>query len=214
MPRIDAIANSPPIQPPVDGGHANHGATAGASFADTLSQAIGQAGAVSSHGNHGNHGGQGGGLTSPSSELHPQHFPLSGQAHGGKKHDVQQMALGVRVYRQQLIAANIANADTPGYKAVDIDVAEAMRIARSASQGPPTTLATTSSGQISAAAVSAQPPYPLKYQVPSQDSADGNTVDMDVERTRFSENSIMYQFSVDRVSGHFKMLMELYRSLQ
>jgi len=124
------------------------------------------------------------------------------------------MALGVRAYRQQLIASNIANADTPGYQAVDIDVEEAMRIARSASQVPPTTLAITSSGHLSAAAVSAQPPYPLKYQVPSQDSADGNTVDMDVERSKFSENSIMYQFSVDRVSGHFKMLMELYQSLK
>ena len=100
------------------------------------------------------------------------------------------MALGVRAYRQQLIASNIANADTPGYKAVDFDIEEAMRIARSASQVPPTMLTTTSSGHISAAAVSSQPPYPLKYQVPSQDSADGNTVDMDVERTKFSDNSI------------------------
>lgn len=124
------------------------------------------------------------------------------------------MALGVRVYRQQLIASNIANADTPGYKAVDLDVEEAMRIAQSASRVQPTTLATTSSGHISGAAVSAQLLYPLKYQVPSQDSADGNTVDMDVERTKFSENSLMYQFSVDRVSGHFKMLMELYQSLK
>lgn len=220
MPRIDAIASSPPIQPPADGSHANHGATAGASFGDALSQAIGQRAAASPHGNHGGatgnsqHGGHAGSLTSSSSEPHPQHLPLINQAQGGKKHDVQEMALGVRAYRQQLIASNIANADTPGYKAVDIDVAEAMRIARSASQVPPTTLATTGSGHISAAAVSAQPPYPLKYQVPSQDSADGNTVDMDVERTKFSDNSIMYQFSVDRVSGHFKMLMELYQSLK
>lgn len=124
------------------------------------------------------------------------------------------MALGVRAYRQQLIAGNIANADTPGYKAVDIDIGEAMRIARSASQVPPTLLATTRSGHLSGMAVSAQPPYPLKFQVPTQDSADGNTVDMDIERTKFSENSIMYQFSVDRVSGHFKMLMELYQSLK
>ena len=220
MPRIDAIASSPPIQPPTDGGHANHGATAGASFGDALAQAIGQPVAASPHGNHGGaadsgqHGGHGGGLTSSSSDPHPQHVPLTSQAHVGKKHSVQEMALGVRAYRQQLIASNIANADTPGYKAVDFDIEEAMRIARSASQVPPTMLTTTSSGHISAAAVSSQPPYPLKYQVPSQDSADGNTVDMDVERTKFSDNSIMYQFSVDRVSGHFKMLMELYQSLK
>ncbi|PKO35962.1 MAG: flagellar basal body rod protein FlgB [Betaproteobacteria bacterium HGW-Betaproteobacteria-7] len=153
-------------------------------------------------------------MTSSSSEPHPQHVPLSSQAQGGKEHSVQEMALGVRAYRQQVIASNIANADTPGYKAVDINVEEAMRIARLASQVSPTMLATTSSGHISGMAVSAQPPYALKYQVPSQDSADGNTVDMDVERTKFSDNSIMYQFSVDRVSGHFKMLMELYQSLK
>lgn len=208
------------MQPPADGSHANHGATAGASFGDALSQAIGQRAAASPHGNHGGatgngqHGGHGSSLTSSSSEPHPQHLPLTHQAQGRKKHAVQEMALGVRAYRQQLIASNIANADTPGYKAVDIDVAEAMRIARLTSQVSPTALATTSGGHISAAAVSSQPPYPLKYQVPSQDSADGNTVDMDVERTKFSDNSIMYQFSVDRVSGHFKMLMELYQSLK
>lgn len=233
MAQIGVTANSPPIQP-ADGSHANHGATAGAvatngpgSFADALTQAIGQPAAAPPHGNHGGtsggHNGHGGitgggahgaGLSSPSSDPHPQHFPLTSQGHGGQKHGVQEMALGVRAYRQQLIASNIANADTPGYKAVDIDVEEAMRIAQSASQMPTTTLVTTSSGHIAGEAVAAQAPYPLKYQVPGQDSADGNTVEMDVERTKFAENSIMYQFSVDRVSGHFKMLMELYQSLK
>ncbi len=143
MPRIDAVTNSPPMQPPADGSHANHGATAGASFGDALSQAIGQRAAASPHGNHGGatgngqHGGHGGSLTSSSNEPHSQHFPLSSQAHGGEKHGFQEIALGVRAYRQQLIASNIANADTPGYKAVDINIEEAMRIARSASQVPP-----------------------------------------------------------------------------
>lgn len=215
MPPINAIANSLP-QPTADGGHANHGAPAGTSFAETLSQAIGQPTVVSPHGNHGgaSSNGQHGGMTTPGGDTHPQHVPLNSQGHSGKTHSVQEVALGVRAYRQQLIASNIANADTPGYKAVDIDFEEAMRIAQSASPIPPTMLATTSIGHISGEAVSAQPPYPLKYQVPSQDSADGNTVEMDVERTKFSENSIMYQFSVDRVSGHFKMLMELYQSLK
>jgi hypothetical protein len=55
----------------------------------------------------------------------------------------------VRAYRQQLIASNIANADTPGYKAVDIDFQEALRIARSIANTPPLTLSTTASGHIS-----------------------------------------------------------------
>ncbi len=206
MPPINAIANSVPPQPTADGGHANHGISAGPSFVETLSQTIGQPAAASPHGNHG-------GLTTPGGDPHPQHVPLNSQGHGGKKHSVQEVALGVRAHRQQLIAANIANADTPGYKAIDIDFKEALRIAQSASQIPSTTLATTSSGHISGVAVSSMPLYPLKYQVPSQDSADGNTVDMDVERAKFAENSIMYEYSLDRVSGHFKMLMELYKNL-
>ncbi len=231
MPPIDPTANAAPLQPPA-AGHANHGAAAGpvppgasgTAFADALSQAVGQPAAASAHGNHGGgaagagqHGGQHGGhgsLTPPSGDPNPRHIPLAGQAQHGGKHNFQQVALGLRAYRQQLIASNIANADTPGYKAVDIDFGEALRIARAASQTPPMTLATTAGGHMAGQAVSSLPPYPLKYVVPSQDSADGNTVDMDVERAKFSENSMMYQFSLDRVSGHFKMLMELYQTLK
>ena len=48
----------------------------------------------------------------------------------------------------------------------------------------------------------------------SQTAADGNTVEMDTERQKFSENSLMYQFSLDRVSGHFKHFMELLQNLK
>lgn len=64
-----------------------------------------------------------------------------------------EMVLGMRAYRQQLIASNIANAD-------------------------------------------------------------GNTVDINVERAKFAENALMVEFSLDRVSGHFKHLMELLTSLK
>lgn len=196
-------------------------------FADVLTRAVGQPVAASPHGGHGGisdasehggapggqHGGHGSDLTSPSSDPHPRHLPLAGQAHGAN-HKFQETALGLRAYRQQLIASNIANADTPGYKAVDIDFEGALRIAQAASQIPPMTLATMAGGHIPGEAASSRPPYPLKYAIPSQDSVDGNTVDMDIERTKFAENSMMYQFSLDRVSGHFKMLMELYQNLK
>jgi len=122
--------------------------------------------------------------------------------------------LGVRAYRQQLIASNIANADTPGYKAVDIDFQEAVRIALASAQTPPISLTTTATGHIVGAIRSATPSYPLKYQVPTQSSVDGNTVDMDVERTKLAENSLMYEFSMDRVSNHFKHMMELLQNLK
>ena len=118
--------------------------------------------------------------------------------------------LGVRAYRQQLLASNIANADTPGYKAVDIDIEEVAQIVQGVSAS--LSLTTTASGHLSGS--SQTPPFPLKYHVPYQASADGNTVEMDVERQKFSENSLMYQFSMDRVSGHFKHFMELLQNLK
>ena len=113
-----------------------------------------------------------------------------------------------------MIASNIANADTPGYKAVDIDFQEALGIARSIANTPPLTLSTTASGHIPGQVQSSAPPYPLKYPTPSQPGADGNTVDMDVERAKFAENSLMYEFSLDRVKGHFKHLMEMLQNLK
>lgn len=210
--------------------HGNHGATpaanasnGGGSFADALGQAVAQASAVAGHGAHGGsaaggtgaaHGGghAGGAMTAPSSDPHPQHFAIGGAGHNGK-HDLQEKMLGLRVYRQQLLASNIANADTPGYKAVDIDFAEAAQMAI-ANQGKPLTMATSAPGHIAGSAEGATPPFPLKYHVPFQASADGNTVEMDVERQKMAENSLMHQFSLDRVSGHFKHLMELYQSLK
>lgn len=149
----------------------------------------------------------------PSAGTHPGHLEIGRSNHVGE-HGFQQSALGLRAYRQQLIASNIANADTPNYKAVDIDFQEALRIARSIAGTSPLTLSTTASGHIPAQALFAAPPYPLKYHTPSQPGVDGNTVEMDVERGKFSENAMMYQFSLDRVSGHFKHTMELLQRLK
>jgi flagellar basal-body rod protein FlgB len=141
-----------------------------------------------------------------------RHIPLVGSGH--PSHDFQQLALGLRAYRQQIIASNIANADTPGYKAVDIDFQEALRNAQAAANVPPVSLTTTSGGHLSGQSTGTQPPIPLKYHVPSQGSIDGNTVEMDVERAKFAENTVMHQFAMDRVSGHFKHEIEMLQSLK
>lgn len=143
---------------------------------------------------------------------HPNHIPLGNKPQGG--HGFQETALGVRAYRQQLIASNIANADTPGYKAVDIDIQEALRIARSMMNTPGLELSLTASAHLPGQAPNSAIPYPVKYHVPLQPSADGNTVEMDVERAKLAENSVMWEFSRDRVSGHFKMMMELFQNLK
>ena len=62
---------------------------------------------------------------------HQKHIPLRGQG-GMVEHGFQERALSLRAHRQELIASNIANADTPNYKAVDIDVQKALQQSPSA----------------------------------------------------------------------------------
>lgn len=220
---VPPVVNSSP--PQVQGGHEGHGTPPGnannAAFSDALNQAIAQQASITRAG-HGAHGGQGAGtagqggghggghssMAASTATPHPSHFQIGQGGHTG--HDFQQKMLGVRAYRQQLLASNIANADTPGYKAVDIDIEEVAQIVQGVSAS--LSLTTTASGHLSGS--SQTPPFPLKYHVPYQASADGNTVEMDVERQKFSENSLMYQFSMDRVSGHFKHFMELLQNLK
>lgn len=138
--------------------------------------------------------------------------PAGGQ-HGGGSHGVQEAALRLRAYRQQLIASNIANADTPNYKAVDIDFPEALRAAMGGAHAGPVRLAVTAPGHLSGNPVPV-PATPLKYHVPAQPSADGNTVELDVERTKFAENAIRYEFALDRVRSHYRHMEELFKNLK
>lgn len=131
--------------------------------------------------------------------------------HGHPSHDFQERVMGLRLYRQQLIASNIANADTPGYKAVDVDIEDALRA--SDLGGAPLRLSVRSPAHMTGSETLATN-APLKYVVAQQASVDGNTVNLDVERAKFAQNALMYEFSLDRVSGHFKMMSELYRELE
>lgn len=149
---------------------------------------------------------------SSSSANGSRHIPLKGQQQEGGE-DIHEVALGLRAYRQQLLASNIANADTPGYKAVDMDFQAALRSARTTMQGESVKLSTTAEGHLSTPAPAQYSSIPLKYHVPQQPSIDGNTVEMDVERAKFTENALMYQFSMDRVGGHYKDMLELLKNL-
>ncbi len=142
-----------------------------------------------------------------------RHIPLAGQQQKEGGEDIHEVALGLRAYRQQLLASNIANADTPGYKAVDIDFQAALRLARTTMQGGAVKLSATAAGHLSTPAPAQYSSIPLKYHVPQQASIDGNTVEMDVERAKFTENALMYQFAMDRVSGEFKDMLALLRNL-
>lgn len=99
-------------------------------------------------------------------------------------------ALALREYRQELLASNIANADTPGYKAVDIDIKSML-----------------ANGAIVDGKIAPQ------YVIPGQAGVDGNTVEMDRERTEFAKNALMYEYEVDRVKGRYKAMQDLLSNL-
>jgi flagellar basal-body rod protein FlgB len=127
-----------------------------------------------------------------------------------------QQALNLRSYRQQVLAANIANADTPNYKARDIDFNRTLAAAQGMTQnglaaGSGVTrlaLAGTSAGHLAGGGDAAVPGNPaLLYRTTLQMSADGNSVDMDVERSRFADNALHYEANVTFVSGQIKTLL-------
>ena len=119
--------------------------------------------------------------------------------------DLPQAALGVRATRQQAIASNIANADTPNYKARDLDFRSALEGAMGGKVGGPVELARTSSQHLEAKADSLMS-QALKYRTETQSSVDGNTVDMDVERAAFAENSVQYEALLTFISGRLRTM--------
>ena len=110
-----------------------------------------------------------------------------------------QSALNVQAQRQQLLASNIANADTPNYKARDVDFRSALQGALGNRFGP-LALATTSSSHLPDAAAGPLQAY-IGFRRELQSSVDGNTVNMDVERAAFAENSIHYEASVTFINS-------------
>jgi flagellar basal-body rod protein FlgB len=100
-------------------------------------------------------------------------------------------ALRLRSERQALLASNIANADTPHYKAVDFDFAKALADATTAG------------------AKGVQAPTPqLLYRQPSQPSLDGNSVEMDLERAQFADNTVRYEAALRFLNSQIRTLLE------
>ena len=107
--------------------------------------------------------------------------------------DFQAQALNLRSERQRLIASNIANADTPGYVAREMNFAQALRIATGAGQ-PAVALAADQPGHIGGSGTTQGATFStLMYASPSQTNLDRNTVDMDRERASFADNTVKYE---------------------
>jgi flagellar basal-body rod protein FlgB len=98
---------------------------------------------------------------------------------------VHAAALEVRSQRMGVLASNIANASTPGYKAKDIDFSQALNAVESASGSDP-------DQAIDGA---------TKYRVSLEPSMDGNTVDLSTEQTAFAENAVAYQTTLSFLNG-------------
>lgn len=129
-----------------------------------------------------------------------------------------QTALSLRAQRQQILASNIANADTPNFKARDIDFNSALKEAMggqgaspaASGTGTPGALAKTAAAHLSG---SSQMPdrtadgKPLMYRGTIQGAVDGNTVDMDAERNQFTDNALRYEASVTFIGSQIKGLL-------
>jgi flagellar basal-body rod protein FlgB len=116
---------------------------------------------------------------------------------------IHPQALELRVQRAELMANNLANADTPGFKARDIDFKAALA-EQSAQLGGQLNMAATSSGHISNHAERGK--AEALYRTPLQPSLDGNTVDTQQELAEFTKNVLDYQTSFQFLNGKFKSL--------
>ena len=131
-------------------------------------------------------------------------MPLSIDSYLG----VQQDALNVQSKRMEVLAKNLANADTPNYKAQDIDFRAALAQAGSAGASLP--MASTTSGQSIGTSTqdgNVDLSSALKYRTPLAPSLDGNTVDVQMEQAKFAENTVRYQATLTFLTGSLKDLM-------
>lgn len=104
-------------------------------------------------------------------------------------------ALNLRVQRQKVLANNIANADTPGFKARDIDFTQELNKAVKQGRSGGLKMAATSGKHFTGSLGNAAN-LDLKYRIPDQPSMDGNTVDMDRERSQFADNMVRHEASL------------------
>jgi flagellar basal-body rod protein FlgB len=120
--------------------------------------------------------------------------------------DFQGQALQLRAERQRLVASNIANADTPGYIARDMDFAKTLRATTAALPGA-AAMATSHAGHIgtgSAGLGGGKVGSELLYATPSQTNLDRNTVDMDRERAAFADNAVKYEATLRFINSNVR----------
>lgn len=116
-------------------------------------------------------------------------------------------ALQVQQRRMDLLASNIANADTPGYKAKDIDFAKVLRGVSGDGDAGSQALTRTDPRQLSVDGGGDGSGDATVYQIPSQPSADGNSVDVQRQQAAYAESALRYQASLSFIDYRLKSLM-------
>ncbi len=114
-----------------------------------------------------------------------------------------EQALQLRAERMKVLASNIANAETPGYKAKDFNFADALKQATGKqTTGNGVRMQTTQAGHMAAQGTTGMGAE-MQYRVPMQPTIDGNSVDIQIERAKFSENAVAYQTTLKFLNGKF-----------
>lgn len=123
---------------------------------------------------------------------------------------IHEKALGFRAQRAEVLANNITNADTPNYKARDMDFSSVLAAESDKQQSGRFTLDRTNTRHIDAQGL-AMGDDALKYRTPTQPSVDQNTVDAQVEQANYTENAIGFQASFTLLNSKFKGLVSALR---
>ncbi len=121
-------------------------------------------------------------------------------------------ALRLREKRSVVLASNMANADTPNYKAVDLDFQSVLKQTTDEEQRKHLRLETTHPAHIAPPQLSLN--GELLYRNPNQPAIDGNTVEAHVEQAKYSENAVQYQASLRFINGSFADLKTALRGGQ
>lgn len=116
-------------------------------------------------------------------------------------------ALDLRAQRSELLASNVANSDTPNYKARDFDFSSALQAAIRGPRGGQGRLAVdrTSAGHLAGSAAGARG-ADVKYRIPAQSSIDGNTVELDTELGQYTDNAVRYQADLTFASNQVRLM--------
>jgi flagellar basal-body rod protein FlgB len=123
---------------------------------------------------------------------------------------IHEQALSFRAQRAEVLANNLANADTPNYKARDLDFAAVLASQSDKTKNGSFSLERTNAKHIEAQGLSAGDEA-LLYRTPSQPSIDQNTVDAQIEQANYAQNSVNFQASFTLLNSKFKGLVSAIR---